>query len=114
MIKSTMGYNQRQVAILGVAKDLGDSIGFVPGSLCEIFPIWAISLIGVVQNFVGYGLVWLIVAQKVPALPLWVVSSIICFYHLICVLNMYLIYKKKIFLTFEFSYDCLYFESRVS
>ncbi|KAJ6748396.1 putative NODULIN-LIKE PROTEIN [Salix purpurea] len=31
------------------------------------------SLIGAVQNFVGYGLVWLIVAQKVPALPLWVV-----------------------------------------
>lgn len=72
VIKSTMGYNQRQVAILGVAKDLGDSIGFVPGSLCEIFPIWAVSLIGVVQNFVGYGLVWLIVAQKVPAMPLWV------------------------------------------
>ncbi|KAJ6672232.1 putative NODULIN-LIKE PROTEIN [Salix viminalis] len=75
VIKSTMGYNQRQVAILGVAKDLGDSIGLVPGSLCEVLPIWAVSLIGAVQNFVGYGLVWLIVAQKVPALPLWVVHG---------------------------------------
>ncbi|OMO84128.1 Nodulin-like protein, partial [Corchorus capsularis] len=33
VIKSVMGYNQRQIAILGVAKDLGDSIGFVAGSL---------------------------------------------------------------------------------
>ncbi|XP_057487237.1 protein NUCLEAR FUSION DEFECTIVE 4-like [Actinidia eriantha] len=72
VIKSTMGYNQRQIAMLGVAKDLGDSIGFIAGSLCEVLPIWAILCIGVVQNFVGYGLVWLIVTQKLPALPLWV------------------------------------------
>ncbi|XP_021286925.1 protein NUCLEAR FUSION DEFECTIVE 4-like [Herrania umbratica] len=72
VIKSAMGYNQRQIAILGVAKDLGDSIGFVAGSLCEILPIWVILLIGVVQNFVGYGLVWLVIANILPDLPLWV------------------------------------------
>lgn len=76
MIKSEMGYNQRQIAILGVAKDLGDSIGFIAGSLCEILPIWAVLSIGVVQNFVGYGLLWLIVSDKLPTLPLWVVSSL--------------------------------------
>jgi hypothetical protein len=80
VIKSAMGYNQRQVAILGVAKDLGDSIGFIAGSLCEVFPIWVILLIGVVQNFVGYGLVWLVVAGILPSLPLWVVSSINSFF----------------------------------
>ncbi|KAK4362609.1 hypothetical protein RND71_017850 [Anisodus tanguticus] len=72
VIKSGMGYNQRQVALLGVAKDLGDAIGFLAGSLCEVLPIWAVLFIGVVQNFVGYGLVWLVVAHKLPALPLWV------------------------------------------
>ncbi|KAF5476540.1 hypothetical protein F2P56_003285 [Juglans regia] len=72
VIKSAMGYNQRQVAILGVAKDLGDSIGFVAGSLSEVLPIWVVLLIGVVQNFVGYGLVWLVVTGIVPSLPLWV------------------------------------------
>uniref|UniRef100_A0A5B7AYI8 Putative Major facilitator protein n=2 Tax=Davidia involucrata TaxID=16924 RepID=A0A5B7AYI8_DAVIN len=72
VIKSTMGYNQRQVAMLGVAKDLGDSIGFIAGSLCEVLPIWGILSIGVVQNFVGYGLVWLIVTNRLPSLPLWV------------------------------------------
>ncbi|GMY15132.1 protein NUCLEAR FUSION DEFECTIVE 4-like isoform X1 [Fagus crenata] len=71
VIKSAMGYNQRQVAFLGVAKDLGDSIGFLAGSLCEVLPIWVILLIGVVQNFVGYGLVWLVVAGVLPDLPLW-------------------------------------------
>ncbi|EOY22495.1 Major facilitator protein [Theobroma cacao] len=72
VIKSAMGYNQRQIAILGVAKDLGDSIGFVAGSCCEILPMWVILLIGVVQNFVGYGLVWLVIANILPDLPLWV------------------------------------------
>ncbi|XVF54700.1 hypothetical protein PTKIN_Ptkin05aG0202100 [Pterospermum kingtungense] len=72
VIKSAMGYNQRQIAILGVAKDLGDSIGFIAGSLCEILPIWVILLIGVVQNFVGYGLIGLVIANVLPDLPLWV------------------------------------------
>ena len=75
VIKSTMGYNQRQIAILGVAKDLGDSVGIVAGSLSEALPTWVLFLIGVVQNFVGYGFLWLIVTQRLPNMPLWVVSS---------------------------------------
>ncbi|XP_028123356.1 protein NUCLEAR FUSION DEFECTIVE 4-like isoform X2 [Camellia sinensis] len=75
VIKSTMGYNQRQVAILGVAKDLGDSIGFIAGTLIEVLPVWAVFSIGVVQNFVGYGLVWLIVTHRLPTLPLWVIVA---------------------------------------
>lgn len=74
VIKSAMGYNQRQVAWLGVAKDLGDSIGLLAGHLCEILPIWGLMLIGVLQNFIGYGAVWLVVTQKLPSLPLWAVS----------------------------------------
>lgn len=72
VIKTHMGYNQRQVSLLGVAKDLGDSIGFVPGTFVEILPVWSINLIGALQNFVGYGLVWLIVTNRLPSLPLWV------------------------------------------
>lgn len=86
VIKKSMGYNQRQLAMLGVAKDLGDAIGFIGGSLCEVVPIWAVLAIGVVQNFVGYGLVWLIVSRILPAAPLWVVSLLFqthCFIFLI-------------------------------
>nr|XP_043615413.1 protein NUCLEAR FUSION DEFECTIVE 4-like [Erigeron canadensis] len=72
VIKSAMGYNQRQIAMLGVAKDIGDAIGFVAGSLCEVAPIWVVLFIGVAQNFFGYGLVWLTVNHTLPPLPLWV------------------------------------------
>ncbi|CAI9267311.1 unnamed protein product [Lactuca saligna] len=72
VIKKSMGYNQRQIAMLGVAKDIGDAIGFIPGSLCEIAPIWVVLFIGAVQNFVGYGLVWLTTTHTLPELPLWV------------------------------------------
>lgn len=77
VIKSRMGYNQRQVAMLGVAKDLGDAIGFIAGSLCEVLPIWAVLFIGVVQNFVGYGLVWLTVTHTLPTFPLWLLCILI-------------------------------------
>ncbi|CAI0394299.1 unnamed protein product [Linum tenue] len=77
VIKATMGYNQKQVALLGVAKDLGDSIGVLPGSLIEILPAWVVLLIGAVQSFLGYGLVWLIVTHRLPPLPLWVLCAAI-------------------------------------
>jgi hypothetical protein len=67
--KAALGYNQRQVAALGVSKDLGDCVGFFAGTLS------AMLLIGAVQNFVGYGWLWLIVTRQAPALPLWMVSD---------------------------------------
>lgn len=76
VIKSSLNYNQKQVARLGVAKDLGDSVGFLAGSMSEILPLWALLLVGAVQNFVGYGWVWLIITGRAPVLPLWVVSII--------------------------------------
>ncbi|KNA05826.1 hypothetical protein SOVF_186740 [Spinacia oleracea] len=72
MIKSTMGYNQKQVSYLGVAKNLGDCIGFIAGALCEILPFWGVLSIGVLQTFVGYGFLWLIIANRLTTLPLWV------------------------------------------
>ncbi|KAL0461788.1 UNVERIFIED_CONTAM: hypothetical protein Slati_0066400 [Sesamum latifolium] len=76
-IKTSLNYNQRQVARLGVAKDLGDSVGFLAGSLSEILPLWAALLIGAIQNFVGYGWVWLVVTGRVPVLPLWAMCILI-------------------------------------
>lgn len=102
MIKSTMGYNQRQIAILGVAKDWGDAIGFVAGSLCDVLPTWGLLLIGAVQNFLGYGLLWLIVTQKLPNMPLWVVSFdcgvffFFRFYCLFCFASYLLFFFRKV------------------
>lgn len=85
VIKSSLNYNQKQVARLGVAKDLGDSVGFLAGSLCEVLPLWGALLVGAFQNFVGYGWVWLVVTGRAPVLPLWAVSIIIrdCFWFLL-------------------------------
>ncbi|KAF5182048.1 Nuclear fusion defective 4-like [Thalictrum thalictroides] len=76
-IKSSLKYNQKQIARLGVAKDLGDSVGFLAGSLSDILPIWACLLIGALKNFIGYGWVWLIVTHRVPTLPLWAMCVLI-------------------------------------
>ncbi|KAK1359370.1 Mitochondrial import receptor subunit TOM20-like [Heracleum sosnowskyi] len=76
-IKSSLNYNQKQVARLGVAKDLGDSVGFLAGSLCEILPMWAALLVGAAQNFIGYGVVWLVVTGRAPVLPLWTMCLLI-------------------------------------
>jgi len=75
VIKSSLGYNQKQLAMLGVAKDLGDAVGFMTGLLCEILPIWGALLVGAALNLVGYGWVWLVVTSQVPVLPLWAVSA---------------------------------------
>ncbi|GAB2278445.1 hypothetical protein Dimus_013128 [Dionaea muscipula] len=77
VIKSSLSYNQRQIAKLAVAKDLGDSVGFLAGSLCEILPFWAALLVGALQNLIGYGLVWLIVTHRAPPLPLWAMCILI-------------------------------------
>ena len=74
VIKSSLNYNQRQLSKLGVAKDLGDNVGFLAGSLSEILPLWSALLVGALQNLVGYGWVRLIVTGRAPVLPLWAVS----------------------------------------
>ncbi|BAF14546.2 Os04g0388700 [Oryza sativa Japonica Group] len=40
VVKAALGYNQRQVAALGVAKDLGDCVGFLAGTLSATLPAW--------------------------------------------------------------------------
>uniref|UniRef100_A0A5B7CAT0 Uncharacterized protein n=1 Tax=Davidia involucrata TaxID=16924 RepID=A0A5B7CAT0_DAVIN len=77
VIKSSLNYNQRQIARLGVAKDLGDSVGFLAGNLCELLPLWGALLVGAFQNFIGYGWVWLIVTGRAPSLPLWAMCILI-------------------------------------
>ncbi|KAJ1270667.1 hypothetical protein BS78_06G069300 [Paspalum vaginatum] len=77
VLKAALGYNQRQVAALGVAKDLGDCVGFLAGTLSALLPSWAMLLIGAAQNFLGYGWLWLIVTRQAPALPLWMMCVLI-------------------------------------
>ncbi|CAH2060762.1 unnamed protein product [Thlaspi arvense] len=76
-IKSVLGYNQKQIALLGVAKNLGDAIGFVSGALSEVSPSWVVLLVGAAQNLVGYGFLWLVVTGLLPNLPLWMKVTVL-------------------------------------
>lgn len=70
-LKSVLGFNQQQVTILGVANDIGENLGLLPGIACNKFPIWAVLLVGVVACFLGYGVIWLAVSQTVSNMPFW-------------------------------------------
>ncbi|XP_049381815.1 protein NUCLEAR FUSION DEFECTIVE 4-like [Solanum stenotomum] len=77
VIKISLNYNQKQIARLIVAKDLGYSLGFLAATLCEIFPLWAALLVGAIQNFIGYGWIWLVVTRRTAPLPLWAMCILI-------------------------------------
>lgn len=82
-LKSVLGYNQQQLTILGVANDIGESVGLLPGIACNKFPPWAVLLVGVVLCFLGYGVIWLAVSQTITGLPYWVVSILSSFIHIL-------------------------------
>ncbi|KAL5991698.1 hypothetical protein ACLOJK_012608 [Asimina triloba] len=70
-LKSVLGYNQQQLTILGVANDIGENVGILPGIACNKLPPWALLSIGTLACLLGYGLLWLAVSQTL-SLPYWV------------------------------------------
>ncbi|KAM7253824.1 hypothetical protein ACFE04_031506 [Oxalis oulophora] len=72
-LKSVMGYNQQLVTLLGVANDIGENVGILPGIACNKFPPWAVMLVGVFMCFIGYFVIWLAVSETVKGLPYWLV-----------------------------------------
>ncbi|KAF2323107.1 hypothetical protein GH714_033494 [Hevea brasiliensis] len=69
-LKSVLGFNQQQLTLLGVANDIGESVGLIPGIVINKLPPWVLS-VGVVFCFLGYGVLWLAFSQTVPGLPYW-------------------------------------------
>lgn len=76
-LKSVLGFNQQQLTLLGVANDIGENFGLLPGLACNKFPPWAVLLVGVGFCFIGYGVLWLAVSQTISSLPFWVVCVLI-------------------------------------
>ena len=56
-LKSVLGFNQHQLAMLGVANAIDENIGFLPapGIACNKFPPCIVLLIGALACFLGYG-----------------------------------------------------------
>ncbi|XP_021757836.1 protein NUCLEAR FUSION DEFECTIVE 4-like [Chenopodium quinoa] len=70
-LKSVLGFNQRQLTMLGVANDIGENVGLLPGIICNKFPPWIILSIGASCCFFGYGVLWLALSRTVLFLPNW-------------------------------------------
>ncbi|CAN6335267.1 unnamed protein product [Urochloa humidicola] len=73
-IKSTLGYTQEQLNIVGFFKDVGANVGIHAGLVAEVTPPWVVLAIGAAMNLGGYLMLYLSVTGKVrPAPPLWLV-----------------------------------------
>ncbi|RDX64858.1 Protein NUCLEAR FUSION DEFECTIVE 4, partial [Mucuna pruriens] len=77
-LKSVLGLNQQEVTILGVANDVGENMGVLPGIVCNKLPPWALLLIGSLLCFCGYGLIWLAITQTVSPFPYAILCLALC------------------------------------
>ncbi|KAL8099084.1 protein NUCLEAR FUSION DEFECTIVE 4 [Apium graveolens] len=77
-LKSVLGFSQQQLTMLGVANDIGENVGILPGIACNKFPPWAVLLVGVFASFCGYGVLWLAVSRTVLSVPYWVLWLALC------------------------------------
>ncbi|KAJ4754417.1 Major facilitator superfamily protein [Rhynchospora pubera] len=77
-LKSALKLNQQQLTLLGVANDVGENFGLLPGVLCNRLAPWISLLIGAACSLVGFGAVWLAVSQVVPSMPYWLVWFALC------------------------------------
>ncbi|KAM2843406.1 hypothetical protein COP1_026121 [Malus domestica] len=77
-LKSVLGFNQQQLTMLGVANDIGENFGLIPGFVSKKHPPWLILLIGALACFFGYGLIWLTVSSAILPLPYWMLWIALC------------------------------------
>lgn len=71
-LKSVLGLSQQQLTILGVANDLGENVGILPGIASNKYPPWVVLSVGVLASFFGYGVIWLAVSDTLHNMPYWV------------------------------------------
>ncbi|KAK2646614.1 hypothetical protein Ddye_021809 [Dipteronia dyeriana] len=76
-LKSVLGLNQHQLTMLGVANDIGENVGLLPGIASNNFPPWLVLFIGSLTCFFGYGLLWLAVTRTL-LLPYWLLWIALC------------------------------------
>ncbi|KAH9618067.1 hypothetical protein KSS87_020392 [Heliosperma pusillum] len=70
-LKSVLGLSQQKITLLGVAVDIGESAGILPGMACNKFPPWVVLFIGALSCFCGYGVIWLAATETLQNLPYW-------------------------------------------
>ncbi|CAM6095652.1 unnamed protein product [Calypogeia fissa] len=76
-LKTVMNYNQQQLNALGVAKDVGKSVGLLAGYLSDFLPAQVILLIGAAVGVLGYGTTWLVVSERIAPPSFWQMCIIV-------------------------------------
>ena len=74
VLKSLMALTQMQLNNLSVAKDVGKAFGVLSGLASDRWPTSVILIIGAIMGFIGYGVQWLVVSQRISPLPYWLVN----------------------------------------
>ncbi|XP_004288935.1 PREDICTED: protein NUCLEAR FUSION DEFECTIVE 4-like isoform X1 [Fragaria vesca subsp. vesca] len=77
-IKSTLGYDQSTLNLLGFFKDLGANVGVLSGLIGEVTPTWFVLLVGSAMNFTGYFMIFLAVTGKIAKPKVWQMCMYIC------------------------------------
>lgn len=77
-IKSSLGYDQTTLNLLGFFKDLGANVGVLSGLIDEVSPTWFVLLIGAALNFSGYFMIWLAVTGRIAKPKVWQMCLYIC------------------------------------
>ncbi|KAL5763948.1 hypothetical protein ACOSQ2_016542 [Xanthoceras sorbifolium] len=77
-IKSSLGYDQQTLNLMGFFKDLGANVGVLSGLIAEVTPTWFVLLVGSAMNFAGYFMIWLAVTGKIAKPRVWQMCLYIC------------------------------------
>ncbi|KAL3536225.1 hypothetical protein ACH5RR_004686 [Cinchona calisaya] len=70
-IKSSLGYDQTTLNLIGFFKDLGANVGIISGLVNEVAPPWFVLSLGAIMNFSGYFLIWLSVTGRISKPAVW-------------------------------------------
>lgn len=77
-IKTSLGYDQTTLNLIGFFKDLGGNIGIMSGVINEVTPPWVVLAIGMTMNFSGYFMIWLAVTGRIAKPHVWQMCLYIC------------------------------------
>ncbi|MED6143578.1 hypothetical protein PIB30_007524 [Stylosanthes scabra] len=77
-LKSVLSLNQQQLTILGVANDVGENVGLLPGIACNFLPPWSLLLIGALLCFLGYASLFLALTGTLSNFPYVLLCLALC------------------------------------
>ncbi|XP_052185298.1 protein NUCLEAR FUSION DEFECTIVE 4-like [Diospyros lotus] len=90
-LKRLLSMSQLQLNNLALASDAGKLLGWLAGVAAVYLPLWLVLLIGSLLGFIGYGVQYLVLINKIPSLSYILVFSLtvlagnsICWINTVC------------------------------